>query len=222
MACRWRFLGSTDRHLARRRCRTPHPAPTRFRPVYGIIDGVTHFFSPHYIMEDDRRVEVSPTDYYFTDAITDRAIAMIEEGAAADGPFFLYLAHAAPHWPLHAHEEDIAKYDGIYDKVWDAIRTARHEEMLSRDILQHRWPISPRDEQVQPWTDAKHRDWEPAHGRVCCYDRSDGPVRWPCAADAAASGPARQHADPPSVRQWWLRRVHGRGWLGQVHARHPQ
>jgi arylsulfatase len=138
----------------------PTPLQRGFDRFYGILDGATHFFSPHCIFEDDHQVQVSPTDYYFTDVITDKAIGMIEESAGMDKPFFLYLAHAAPHWPMHAHEEDIARYDGVYGKGWDAIRTARHEEMLSRGMLQHRWAISPRDPDAPAWSDAQHRDWE--------------------------------------------------------------
>jgi arylsulfatase len=146
----WR-VGDVDR---------PTPRQRGFDKFYGIVDGVTHFFSPHFIMEDDERVEVSPTGFYFTDEITDKAIAMIEGGTGADQPFFLYLAHAAPHWPLHAHEQDIAKYDGVYAKGWDRIRTARYEEMLSRGVLQHGWKISPRDEEAPAWRDVKVKDWE--------------------------------------------------------------
>jgi arylsulfatase A-like enzyme len=161
----WR-VGEVDR---------PTPRQRGFDRFYGIIDGATHFFSPHFIMEDDTRVEVSPTDYYFTDAITDKAIGMIEESAALQQPFFLYLAHAAPHWPLHAHEEDIAKYDGTYSKGWDAIRTARHEEMLARGVLQHAWAISPRDEQAPAWADVKVKDWEASRMAVyaAMIDRLD-------------------------------------------------
>ena len=139
-----------------------HPTPRQrgFDRFYGIVDGVTNFFSPHFMLEDDSRVEVVPDDFYFTDAITDKAIAMIE-GAAGEGrPFFLYLAHAAPHWPLHARDEDIARYDGVYDKGWDAIRTARHEELNGRRILEENWDISPRDEAVPDWGGAAFPDWE--------------------------------------------------------------
>ena len=146
----WR-VGDVDR---------PTPRQRGFDRFYGIIDGVTHFFSPHYIMEDDSRAEVSPTDFYFTDAITDKAIGMIEESVALQQPFFLYLAHAAPHWPLHAHEQDIARYENTYRGGWDAVRTARHEEMLSRGVLQHAWNISPRDEAAPAWGDVKVKDWE--------------------------------------------------------------
>jgi arylsulfatase len=139
-----------------------HPTPRQrgFDRFYGIVDGVTHFFSPHYMLEDDTRVETFPDDFYFTDAITDKAIGMIEESVGQAQPFFLYLAHTAPHWPLHAHPEDIARYDGVYTKGWDATRTARHEEMNARGLFRKNWDISPRDKDVHPWAVEEHRDWE--------------------------------------------------------------
>lgn len=153
----------------------PTPRQRGFDRFYGMLDGVTHHFSPHCIMDDDARVEVSPTDFYFTDAITDKAIGMIEESTLLDKPFFLYLAHHAPHWPMHAHEDDIARYDGIYQKGWDTVRTARHEEMLSRNVLQHKWAISARDGQAPAWSNAKHHDWEASRMAVyaAMVDRVD-------------------------------------------------
>lgn len=139
-----------------------HPTPRQrgFDRFYGIVDGVTHYFSPHFMMEDDKRVDVSPSDFYFTDAITDKAIGMIEGSVAEGKPFFLYLAHAAPHWPLHAHEEDIARYDGAYLDGWDHLRAARHEQMTSMGVLPHKWDLSPRDENAPAWTDVGNKDWE--------------------------------------------------------------
>ncbi|MGI9354516.1 MAG: sulfatase-like hydrolase/transferase, partial [Rhizobiaceae bacterium] len=139
-----------------------HPTPRQrgFDRFYGIVDGVAHFFSPHYMLEDDQRVEVFPDDFYFTDAITDKAIRMIEEAVTDEQPFFLYLAHTAPHWPLHAHPEDIARYDGVYDGGWDSVRTARHEQMNDMGLFQTNWDISPRDKDVQPWSSEKNSDWE--------------------------------------------------------------
>jgi arylsulfatase len=138
----------------------PTPLQRGFDHYYGMIDGVTHYFSPWFIMQDDHKVEVSPTDFYFTDAITDQAIRMIEDSVRDQKPFFLYLAHAAPHWPLHAPEETIARYDGTYKQGWESLRGARHEEMRARKILQHDWSLSPRDPDVAAWKDTPAKDWE--------------------------------------------------------------
>jgi arylsulfatase A-like enzyme len=153
----------------------PTPLQRGFDRFYGILDGATHYFSPHCVIEDDRRVEVSPTGFYFTDAITDKAIGMVEQSVLQEKPFFLYLAHAAPHWPMHAHEADIARYEGVYRKGWDTIRTARHEEMVSRGVLQHPWAISARDTDASAWTDTRHRDWEASRMAVyaAMVDRMD-------------------------------------------------
>lgn len=153
----------------------PTPLQRGFDRFYGILDGVTNFYSPHAIFDGEQRVEVPPTDYYFTDAITDRAIGMLEESTLRGEPFFLYLAHAAPHWPIQAPEEDIARYDGVYSRGWDAIRTARHEEMLSRGVLQHPWAISARDPSARAWQDTPHRDWEASRMAVyaAMIDRMD-------------------------------------------------
>lgn len=139
-----------------------HPTPRQrgFDRFYGIMDGATHFFSPHFMLEDDARVDVVPDEFYFTDAVTDKAIGMVEEAVAEEVPFFLYLAHAAPHWPLHALPEDIARYEDVYERGWDAIRTARHEELNGRGVLRANWDISPRDDEVRPWKAEKHKDWE--------------------------------------------------------------
>lgn len=157
-----------------------HPTPRQrgFDRFYGIIDGTINYFSPWYIMEDDRRVEVSPTDYYFTDAITDKAIEMIEESTRGDKPFFLYLAHAAPHWPLQAPQENIAKYEGVYADGWDSVRGARYEGMLSRGIIQQQWSLSPRDQGAPPWTDVRHQHWEAQRMQVYAaqIDRMDQQV----------------------------------------------
>lgn len=141
-----------------------HPTPRQrgFDRFYGLFDGAAHFYSPHFIMEDDTKVDLLPDDFYFTDAITDKAIEMVEGAVEEEKPFFLYLAHTAPHWPLHAYPQDIAKYDGVYAKGWDATRTARHEELNGLGVLQAGWEISPRDDQVHPWEAEEHQEWEAA------------------------------------------------------------
>ena len=75
-------------------------------------------------------------------------------------PFFLYAAYTAPHWPLHALEEDIARYVGRYLGGWDRLRTTRHEEASGVGLVDSRWEISLRDQDAPAWDDAPNRDWE--------------------------------------------------------------
>jgi arylsulfatase len=139
-----------------------HPTPLQrgFERFYGMVDGAGSFFEPHFLMEDDSRIEITTDRYHFTDAVSDKACRMITESTTVREPFFLYLAYTAPHWPLHAWPEDIAAYDGVYNKGWDVIRCSRHEEMLGLEILQKPWDISPRDPQAPPWESRESRDWE--------------------------------------------------------------
>ncbi|MEW4570007.1 arylsulfatase [Tautonia sp. JC769] len=105
-----------------------------------------------FFVEDDRRVEF-PDDGYVTDVFTDHAIQFAKDAAASDRPFFLYLAHIAPHWPLQAVPEDIAKYEGRYDLGWDAVREARYRRQLEMGLIDPQWPLSPRDPEAAAWDD---------------------------------------------------------------------
>ena len=136
----------------------PTPRQRGFDRFFGILEGAAHYYSPQFLMEDDDPIDLIPDDFYFTDAITDKAIQMID--GAGDDPYFLYLAHTAPHWPLHAPPEEIARYDGVYQRGWDTIRTERHERMNGLGILQNPWAISARDQDVHAWAEEPHKDWE--------------------------------------------------------------
>lgn len=65
--------------------------------------------------------------YYATTATADHAIECLQDHSAnhKDKPFFHYIAFIAPHFPLHALPEDIAKYRDKYLTGWDKMRTTR-------------------------------------------------------------------------------------------------
>jgi arylsulfatase A-like enzyme len=140
-----------------------HPTPVQrgFDEHYGMLGGGGSYFNPPYMIDNSTIVHPGGEEYYLTDDITDHAVSMIERNAAVDNPFFLYVGYTAPHWPLHALPEDIAKYEGSYRSLgWDGVRTRRHEELKGLGILDPRWPISARDEQAPPWSDVREKDWE--------------------------------------------------------------
>ena len=87
-----------------------------------------------FLVQDDQKVEF-PEDAYVTDLFTDQAIRLIRESAGLDRPFFLYLAHIAPHWPLQAMPEDINKYKDRYLEGWDTVREARYRRQLELGLI---------------------------------------------------------------------------------------
>ena len=88
-----------------------------------------NFFTAQGNAIDDVPVEVPANEkgYYTTIATADHAIECLIDHAAnhAAKPFFHYIPFIAPHFPLHALPEDIAKYRDKYLEGWDKMREAR-------------------------------------------------------------------------------------------------
>jgi arylsulfatase len=92
-----------------------------------------------------------PSQWYSTDLWTDYGLKFVDEARAAQQPFFLYVAHNAPHFPLQAPAEDIARWRGKYKSGWDKLRQARYERQLKLGLIDKSWPLSPRLEAVPAW-----------------------------------------------------------------------
>lgn len=91
------------------------------------------------------------SDFFQTNVITKNAISFIDEAHQKPNPFFLYLAYTAPHWPLIALPEDIAKYKGKYDKGWDVLRRERFERQKELGIVPRDAKISVKDDDIYDW-----------------------------------------------------------------------
>ena len=139
------------------------PMQRGFDEFYGTIIGAGSFYDPNTLTRGNDNVEHEATDpaFFYTDAISSQAVAYIEKHQRehAGTPFFEYVAYTAPHWPLHAHDEDIAKYKGRFDPGWDALREARLDKLIERGILQRHWKLSGRDPTQPPWPAAEHKAW---------------------------------------------------------------
>jgi arylsulfatase len=102
-----------------------------------------------------------PETCYKTDLITDFAVKFIAEAATKPQPFFLYVAEYAPHWPLHAKEQDMARYRGLYRQLgWDEARARRHKRLIELGLIGKDCPLSPRDARVPAWQGAPNKEWE--------------------------------------------------------------
>lgn len=98
------------------------------------LEDAGRYFSPKTHFEDDK--PLPPVDrgsgYYSTTEIATRMISYLKEHAEKheNQPFFAYTAFLSPHFPLHALQEDIAKYKDKYKRGWDETRSARHARQL--------------------------------------------------------------------------------------------
>ena len=89
-------------------------------------------------------------DFYTTDYFTHYAVDWLEKYAADDRPLFLYLAYTAPHDPLMAWPEDIARYEGWYDEGYEAIRQSRYARQLEMGLIDESYRLS----------EATYPDWD--------------------------------------------------------------
>lgn len=150
MSGKW-HVGEEPRHW---------PCRRGFDRYFGLISGACNYWRlepPRRMAEDDTPYK-PPDDgsFHMTDAITDRGVGMIRDhvtGLRAEDPFFLYLAYTAPHWPLHAHDEDIDRYRDRYNGGWDALRAERHERQVAMNLVDPDWGLSERHPAAPAWND---------------------------------------------------------------------
>lgn len=138
------------------------PLKRGFDRYYGLIDGANSYFENRPYRPNqkltialDNQPITPPQTYYSTDAYTDYAISFVDEHLSnrRAAPFFLYIAYQAPHWPLHAKPEDIARYQGRYMDGWEVIRQQRFAKQQALGLFPPETVLSPLDTTIVP-------DWE--------------------------------------------------------------
>jgi arylsulfatase A-like enzyme len=111
-----------------------------------------NFFTARGNNIDDVAVKVPENEsgYYATIATTDHVLECLKDHAAnyKDRPFFHYIPYIAPHFPLHALPEDIAKYRDKYLAGWDAMRATRFAKQKELGITNT--TLSPLEREVGP------------------------------------------------------------------------
>ena len=160
----------------------PLPTTRGFDRYYGLADGCCNFFNPGIEARDgeglpgrkgqnrlrrwaiEDKVIMGYTnpdkDFYTTDAFTDYAMERLVEYKDEDKPFLLYLPYTAPHYPLHAWPEDIAKYRGKYKIGWDEIRKQRFARMNKMGIIGPNHKLSERASKAWEDLSEKQKDEE--------------------------------------------------------------
>jgi arylsulfatase A-like enzyme len=141
------------------------PLQRGYERYYGTIQGAGNYYDPSTLCRDNTYItpyndpEYKPEVYYYTNAISDNATRYIRQHheQSPDKPFFMYVAFTAAHWPMHALEQDIAKYKGKYDKGYGYYRRQRFEHLKEMGLIRQDWDLSP---QAGDWEAFENKDWE--------------------------------------------------------------
>ncbi len=136
------------------------PMDRGFDRHYGLISGGMNYFdirkgkrpgTERRFSNENKQELPAAEGFYVTDAFSDYAVERIREHNEPDQPFFLYLSYTAPHWPLHAWPEDIAKYENRYREGWSPLRKERYDRLVRVGLIDPNWPLSPQDENAADW-----------------------------------------------------------------------
>ena len=169
------------------------PLARGFDRFYGCPEGGGFFFrpsswqQPRHIARDNTIIYDSENDppegWYATDAFTDEGIKYVAEAVEAKKPFFWYLAYNAPHFPLQAKPDDIAKYRGKYKDGWDKIRERRYQKLIALGLIDTNWKLSKRGDGIPAWDtlsekqkDAQDERMAIYAGMVDCVDQNVGKI----------------------------------------------
>lgn len=108
-----------------------------FDRSFNVDAQVNHFIAAAGRIDDRPAGSRGDTPYYSTIAIAGHAIDCLVDHASqhADKPFFHYVAFTAPHFPLHALPQDIAKYRDKYLGGWEAMRRERFRRQRDAGLV---------------------------------------------------------------------------------------
>ncbi len=103
-----------------------------------------------FYVEDGKKVEKLPSDFYSSKNYTDKIIEYIDTNPHK--PFFAELSFTAPHNPLQAPDEWIEKYMGRYDAGYDVLRKERLQRLKDMGLIAQDIQEVANNPDFQPWT----------------------------------------------------------------------
>ncbi len=150
------------------------PAQRGFDKFFGIVDGGANYFTPDIFSNNEKyKTPEAGEDFYLTHAISDSTTMFMDKHFASEkekqNPMFMYVAYTAPHWPLHALEKDIEKYEKMYDIGWDKLREQRLERQKELGIFNASAELSPRDPKVPGWDELSKEKQKEFTKRMAIY-----------------------------------------------------
>ena len=135
---------------------TPGPIARGFQHYYGYRRFLSHSenqWDPgHYVRLPEGttpEIKLPRGEFYATDVFNDYALEFLRQarsGPAASKPWFLYLAHSSPHFPVQAPVASIERHLETYRRGWDVLRAERLERQKKLGLVSSGTTLPPRAE----------------------------------------------------------------------------
>lgn len=126
------------------------PIKRGFDEFYGYTRGHSHdqYDADYYTrLPNGRRKEIDPPpqEFYATDVFNEYALEFIRQGHSSGKPWFLFLGHSSPHFPVQAPAARADEYEETYLHGWDVLREQRYERMKKLGLVNGpHWKLTPR------------------------------------------------------------------------------
>ena len=137
------------------------PLDRGFDFYHGTWWGAKNYFSPEYMManyEHLKGVEY-PDEYYLTDDLSNKAIDFVKPQLEEGRPFFLYLAHYAPHAPIQAPKERIQKCYDRYLAGFEKLQRERFSNQQSLGVIPENASIAAGMPSWDSLNDTEKKEW---------------------------------------------------------------
>ncbi len=136
------------------------PGARGFEKSFSLLNGgSSHFSDMAGLVEAEKIVQYSlngkklktlPKDFYSSRSYTDFLMDAVRN-SEDDQPFFAYLAFSAPHDPLHVPEPWMSKYNGVYNKGYEALRNSRIKKIKKLGLIPKDAKTPVMNSTVKPW-----------------------------------------------------------------------
>ncbi|MEI6645660.1 MAG: arylsulfatase [bacterium] len=126
------------------------PTDRGFQEYYGYIHGYAknQWLPELYLRLPEGRTKEIQYDegkFYATDVFTDYVLEFLQQAAKKEKPWFLYLAHSSPHFPIQAPMASAKPMLDNYRKGWDILRQERFARLKEIGLINHDgWKLTER------------------------------------------------------------------------------
>jgi arylsulfatase len=124
-----------------------------FDYFWGFLGGESGQYDP-VLTENNTTIGVpDQKDYYFPDAMADKAIDWLHGVRAQDPekPFFMYFSTGASHAPHQVPAEWSARYQGKFDGGWDKYREETFARQKRLGVIPAEAKLTPRPDALPAW-----------------------------------------------------------------------